>query len=40
LSKSTNTNNYQLDVKELPSGVYMIVVTTDLGVQREQLVKE
>lgn len=35
-----NSNNYRIDFTELPSGVYMLVITTDIGVQRQQIIKE
>jgi hypothetical protein len=40
LSKNYNSNNYRLDITDLPSGVYMLVITTDNGVQKQQIIKE
>ena len=40
LCKRFNTENYQIDLSELTSGVYMIVVTTDDGVKKIQVIKE
>ena len=39
-SKSYNSNNYKLDFTDLPNGVYMLVITTDIGVQKQQIIKE
>ena len=39
-SKSYNSNNYKLDFTNLPNGVYMLVITTDIGVQKQQIIKE
>ncbi len=39
-SKNYNSNNYKLDFTELPNGVYMLVITTDIGVQKQQIIKE
>ena len=40
LSTTTNIEAYQLNMDELPSGVYMIVVTTKDGVKKQQIIKE
>ena len=40
LNYQFNSNNYNLDLSELSSGVYMIVVTTETGVQKQQIIKE
>ena len=40
LTTTTTTETYQLDMSELSSGVYMIVVTTKDGVKKQQIVKE
>jgi hypothetical protein len=40
VSKNYNSNNYRLDITDLPSGVYMLVITTDTGVQKQQIIKE
>jgi hypothetical protein len=40
VSKNYNSNNYKLDITDLPSGVYMLVITTDTGVQKQQIIKE
>jgi hypothetical protein len=40
LNITTTTEAYQLDMSELPSGVYMIVVTTKDGVKKQQIIKE
>jgi hypothetical protein len=39
-SKNYNSNNYKLDFTDLPNGVYMLVITTDNGVQKQQIIKE
>lgn len=40
LNTTSSIEVYQLDMSELPSGVYMIVVTTKDGVKKQQIVKE
>jgi len=40
LSTTTNIDAYQLNMDELPSGVYMIVVTTKDDVKKQQIIKE
>ena len=40
LTTSVNTEIYQIDMSKFPSGVYMIVVTTEEGVKKQQVVKE
>ena len=38
---TTSTNEtYQMDLTYLPTGVYMLVVTTDEGVKQQQVIKE
>ena len=39
-SKNYNSNNYKLDFTDLPNGVYMLVITTDNGIQKQQIIKE
>jgi hypothetical protein len=39
-SKPINSRTYQLDMSYMPSGVYMIVVTTKGGVKKQQIIKE
>ena len=38
--KCYNSENYQIDLTDLPSGVYMLVITTDKDVRRTQIIKE
>jgi len=40
LTTSVNTEIYQIDMSKFPSGVYMIVVTTEEGVKKQQIIKE
>ena len=40
LNTTSSIEAHQLDMSELPSGVYMIVVTTKDGVKKQQIVKE
>ena len=39
-SAMVNSKTYQLDIANLASGLYMLVVTTDEGVKRQQIIKE
>jgi hypothetical protein len=39
-TSTANNKTYQLDLTDLPAGVYMIVVTTDSGVLAQQVIKE
>jgi hypothetical protein len=40
MSKNYNSNNYSIDITDLPNGVYMLVITTDIGVQKQQIIKQ
>jgi len=40
LNTSSSNETYQMDLTYLPSGVYMIVVTTDKEVKKQQIIKE
>jgi hypothetical protein len=39
-SKNYNSNNYKLDFTDFTNGVYMLVITTETGVQKQQIIKE
>lgn len=39
-STTSNNQKYQMDLTDLPAGMYMVVVTTDSGVLAQQLIKE
>jgi hypothetical protein len=38
--KSSTSERYQIDLTDLPSGVYMLVITTDKDVKKTQIIKE
>ena len=40
ISKNYNSNNYKIDITDLPNGVYMLVITTDTGIQKQQIIKQ
>ena len=40
LTTAVNTEIYQIDMSKFPSGVYMIVVTAEGGIKKQQIIKE
>lgn len=39
-STTSTTQKYQMDLTDLPTGMYMVIVTTDNGILAQQLIKE